>query len=448
MDAAMDSGQQMYQWIRDLFPICRSITGNGVRDTLDYLGNALPGLQRHEVPTGYQAFDWEVPNEWNIRDAYVADEAGNRLIDFKSHNLHVVNYSEPVDTWIDLDALQDHLYSLPDQPDAIPYITAYYKRTWGFCLRHADRERLPRGRYHVVIDSTLEPGHLTYADLVLPGTSKREVLISTYICHPSMANNELSGPAVVTALARWLMRRDRNLTYRFVFIPETIGSIVYLSRHLDHMRRWTVAGWVVSCVGDDRAYSMLASRDGDTLTDRLTRNVLRHHAGSFQAYDYLWPERGSDERNYCAPGVDLPVVGVMRTKYGYYPEYHTSLDDLDLVTPDGLSGALSVLRQCVEALEANGYWRTTVIGEPRLGKRGLYHTMNTPGCGNDDNTMIMMNLLAYCDGTRDLVSVADRINAAVTDCIPIVKTLERHGLVEWRDEPIGRAGGRDASPKG
>src|SRR5262249_41868488 len=312
----------------------------------------------HEVPSGTKAFDWTVPPEWNIRDGYVTDESGRRVIDFKQHNLHVVGYSEPVDAWLSLDELQEHLYSKPEQPNAIPLVVSYYTRTWGFCLRHRDRERLQPGRYHAVIDSTLDPrGHLTYGEMLIPGRSPSEVLVSCNVCHSSMANNELSGPVVATALAQWLSATaPRKLSYRIVFIPETIGSLVYLSHNLRQMIERTVAGFVVACVGDERCYSMIGSRMGNTLTDRVMRHVLRHHAGAFKEYSYLWPTRGSDERNYCSPGVDLPVVAFTRSKYGEYPEYHTSLDDLTLVTPAGLAGSLDVLKKCIEIVEGNAIY--------------------------------------------------------------------------------------------
>ncbi|MEJ7759165.1 MAG: DUF4910 domain-containing protein [Gemmatimonadaceae bacterium] len=423
----LERGRRMYRWATDLFPVCRSITGDGVRQTLAYLKEIVPAMAVHEVPSGTEAFDWTVPDEWNIRAAYIEDESGRRVVDFARSNLHVVGYSVPVDNWMTLEELQPHLHSLPEQPYAIPYITSYYVRRWGFCMSHAERESLEAGRYRVVIDSTLSAGSLTYGEVILRGREENEILLSTYICHPSMANNELSGPVVCTALAEWLASfDDRRFTYRIVFVPETIGSIVYLSRNLEAMRRNTVAGFVVTCVGDERAYTLLSSRHGDTLADRAARLVMSAHAPDHVRYSFL--ERGSDERQYCSPGVDLPVVSIMRSGYNSYSEYHTSLDDLSLITAAGLAGGFDALRKCIELLENNHTYRATTLCEPQLGKRGLYPTLGTRGSGF--TVRALTNVLAYSDGTMDLVDIATRTGISAPQALEIAGQLKSAGLIE------------------
>ncbi len=418
----------MFEWANDLFYINRSLTGDGVRKTLLYLKNILPDLLIHEVPSGTVAFDWTVPDEWTIRDAYIADEDGNRVVDFRTNNLHVVGYSEPVDCWLERDELEQYLHSLPDQPEAIPYVTSYYKRQWGFCLTHHQRLSLPQGRYHIVIDTDLKPGVLNYAELILHGETQKEVLLSTYICHPSMANNELSGPVVTTALALWLQRLERRLyTYRIVFIPETIGSIVYLSKNIDQLKRQVIAGFNITCIGDDRCYSYLPSRNGSTLSDQVALHVLLHHTdNNFKCYS--WLDRGSDERQYCAPGVDLPIATIMRSKYGEYPEYHTSLDNFDVVTPSGLEGGFIALRRAIEVIEQNIYLKITVFCEPQLGKRGLYPSLSSKVSG--EQVRAMMNLISFCDGSRTLLEIADLIEEPFWDLKIIVEKLVAHGLLE------------------
>lgn len=416
----------MYRWAQALFPIHRTITGAGVRETLDYLGNLLPGLIVHAVPSGTQAFDWTVPDEWTIRDAYIADEAGNKVVNYTNHNLQVVGYSEPVDTWLSLAELDEHLYSLPEQPDAIPYVTSYYDRHWGFCLSHHHREKLPAGRYHAVIDSDLQPGVLNYGELILPGQEDSEVLLSTYICHPSMANNELSGPVVTAALAQWLQSlENRRFTYRIVFVPETIGAIVYLSKNSGHMKQKTIAGFEISCVGDDRAYSFLPSRKGGTLADRVAEQTLKQHGVDYARYSFL--DRGADERQYCSALIDLPVVLVMRTKFGSYPEYHTSLDDLSVISPAGLAGAFNILQSCVLALEANYVYRATIPCEPQLGRRGIKPTLSTK---NVVVPRTLMNVLAYADGQTDLLAISEIIGVDMMECAAAAVRLEQEGLLE------------------
>jgi aminopeptidase-like protein len=419
-------GQSMYDLAVELFPLNRSLTGEGVRQTLARLQKRLPQLAIHEVPSGTPAFDWQVPREWVIQDAYLIGPDGDKIVDFKDNNLHVVGYSTPVDATLSLEELQDHLYSLPDQPEAIPYITSYYKERWGFCLSHEQRQSLKPGHYQAVIDSQLKDGSLTYGEWIYPGETQQEIFISTYVCHPSMANNELSGPVVATHLAQWIQSAPRRLTYRVIFIPETIGSIVYLSRHLEAMQRNIIAGFNLTCIGDDRAYSYLASRQENTLADRAAQHVLGQMHPGYVRYDYL--DRGSDERQYCSPGVDLPVVSVMRTKYGEFPEYHTSLDNLNLISPQGLEGGYEVMRTILECLEANRTLKVTVLGEPQLGKRGLYPTVSTKQSGAIVRDM--MNLIAYSDGTRDLLTVAEKIRAPMWELIPLADRLEAEGVLQ------------------
>lgn len=424
--SAQSIGEQMYGWAADLFPYCRSITGPGVRQTLQYLRELLPALEVHEVASGTPAFDWVVPEEWTIRDAFLADANGERLIDFKKNNLHVVGYSEPVDQWLTRDELDKRLFSLPGQPDAVPYITSYYSRTWGFCLSHRQRLALPSGPYRAVIDSTLSPGVLNYGELLIKGREEKEIFLSTYICHPSMANNELSGPVVTAALARWIGQLvDRRYSYRIIFIPETIGSIVYLSTHLGEMKRRMVAGFNVTCVGDNRRYSYMPSRHGDTLADRVALYVLSTYVGAYDRYSFL--DRGSDERQYCSPLVDLPVVSLMRSKYATYPEYHTSLDDLSVISPAGLAGAYDALTKCLQVLEANSSYVVTHPCEPHLGKRGLYPTLST--LETRQKVRAVTNFLAYADGTLDLLGMAKAIDVDFFECARIAEILLTHGLI-------------------
>ena len=419
-------GRGMHALARRLWPLHRSLTGQGTRESLCLIQKVLPGLTLHEVPSGTQVFDWTIPDEWTMRDATLTDPDGNLVVAYSESNLHVVGYSVPIDASLDLEELQEHLHSIPEQPDAVPYVTSYYNPRWGFCLTHELRQALKPGRYHARIDSTLEPGSLTYGELILPGESADEIFISTYICHPSLANNELSGPVVATALATYVMSLPRHhYTYRFAFTPESIGAIAYAACNLESLRRNVVAAINLSCIGDDRAYTYLASRNGNLRIDRLAKRVIRTRE-NVREYSYLG--RGSDERHYGAPGVDLPMISLMRSRYADYPEYHTSLDDLDrVVTPSGLQGGFDLVRDVIDAMEAEPVLVTTVRGEPQLGRRGLYHTVQKKSTPED--VMLRTNILAYADGHHTLSDMVELFNAPLSTLRPMVDELISHGLL-------------------
>jgi aminopeptidase-like protein len=421
-------GDEIYKFAKELWPINRSITGEGVRETLERIKVHLPKLEIKSVPSGTPVFDWTIPREWSVNEAYIVSPSGVKICDFNVNNLYLLGYSIPFEGEIKLDELKDHLYTLSEQPDAIPYITSYYKERWGFCLSQDQYNELEDGIYYVKIDTKLFDGVLNYAELILDGKSSKEVFISTYVCHPSMANNELSGPTVVTYLAKWLSEiKQLDYTYRIVFIPETIGSITYLSLNHDYMKKNVISGFNVSCVGDDRAYSYLPSRNGNTLSDSVAKHVLKYTDPKYKTYS--WLDRGSDERQYCAPGIDLPIASIMRTKYGQYPEYHTSLDDLEnVVTPKGLAGGYWVLRRALEAIEKNKKYQATVLCEPQMGKRGLYPSLSIKK--SNEQVRLMMNLLSFCDGRSGLLDIAESLGVPVWDLYDLIDTLVSHKLLK------------------
>lgn len=423
------SGEQILAFAKGLFPITRSITGEGVRETLRMIQEELPELIIREVPSGTQCFDWTVPQEWKVSDAFIEDSLGNRVLDFKNNNLHVVGYSSPVDQTFELKELQNHLHSLPNMPNAIPYVTSYYADRWGFCLSHEQRQRLQPGSYRAVIRSSKFDGVLNYAELILKGSTDQEVFLSTYICHPSMANNETSGPSVVTFIAKWLSSIDHRYTYRIIFIPETIGSICYLSQNLTIMQLRTVAGFNISCVGDDRTYSMIESRKSNTSADRIAKHALSYIGTPTRIHTYL--DRGSDERQYGSPGVDLPVVGLSRTRFGSYPEYHTSLDDFSVVTASGLHGGFNFVKACIEVAEGNRRYIATQLCEPQLGRRGLYPTL---GAGQIEASVDdLLNVLAYSDGSTDLLEIAERCGIPFERAHRAAQLLLRESLLQGAD---------------
>jgi aminopeptidase-like protein len=420
-------GKKMHNLAKRLFPINRSLTGKGVVETLNILKEYNPNLKIHSIKSGSQVFDWEVPNEWNCEEAYIITPDGEKICDYNQNNLHLVQYSTPIEKELSLEELQKHLYSLENLENAIPYVTSYYNKKWGFCISDKERKRLKKGTYKVVIKSELKKGFLHYADIIIPGKTKKEIMFSTYICHPSMANNELSGPVLATFLAKELQKNDNYYTYRFVFAPETIGSLVYMSDKLEHLKKYVKAGFILTCVGDERNYSYLESRYGNTLADKVAKNILQYKIKDYQEYSFL--ERGSDERQYCAPGIDLPFCSVMRSKYATYPEYHTSLDNLEMITPKGLEDSLILYKNMIEVLENNFYYKTPILGEPQLGKRGLYPTECTPFT-NYTQAFLYRNILAYSDGKNDLIDIANILTVDAVSLIPIIKLFLENNLLE------------------
>jgi len=425
-EGAHPEGDQMHALAQRLWPIHRSITGDGVRQTLAILQEQLPELMIHEVPSGTTVFDWTVPQEWVIRGAKLTGPVGQTVVDLKDSNLHVIGYSIGIDAELTLEELEPHLHSIPEQPDAIPFVTSYYHPQWGFCLTHEQRERLQPGTYRAKIDAEHIDGSLTYGELIIPGETDDEVFLSTYVCHPSLANNELSGPVVATALAQWIQQLpNRHYTYRIAFTPESIGAITYASRNLDELKRNVIAGFQLTCIGDDRQFTYLASRDGNTRIDRVAKRVLSTRPDVVH-YSYL--HRGSDERTYSSAGVDLPFVSIMRSRYGDYAEYHTSKDDLvNVVTPAGLQGGFDAIKECIETLEREPVLSTTTYGEPQLGKRGLYHTMLNKN--TSDEVMLRTNILAYADGKHAIRDIAELTGEDEETITAMVQELVDHDLI-------------------
>ena len=399
-----DAGESMFALIERLYPICRSITGEGNRQTLAILGEQID-IQTHEVASGTPVFDWTVPPEWNVREAWIKDPAGKKIVDFQDHNLHVVGYSRPVHQTLSLEALQPRLHSLPEQPDWIPYRTSYYNETWGFCVPDRLKNALADGEYEVCIDADLQPGHLTYGEVVLPGVTEEEFLFSTHICHPSLANDNLSGIAVATQLIRLLKQMKRRYTYRFLFIPGTIGSITWLALHADAARRIR-HGLVLSCVGDSGYPHYKRSRRGNALIDQAVAHVLRHGAPQHAIQEFS--PYGYDERQYGSPGFNLPVGLFTRSPHGMFPEYHTSADNLDLVRPEALTDSLALLLDVIAVVEGNETYRNTQpMCEPQLGRRGLYDSLGGTS-DRKERQLALLWVLNQSDGTRSLLDIAER----------------------------------------
>lgn len=425
-----ETGKAILTLARELQPICRSITGNGLRETLRILQREVP-LVIHEVPTGTQVFDWTVPKEWNIRDAYIKNEQGIRLVDFRQCSLHVLNYSVPVRATMGRAELEPHLHSLPEQPSVIPYKTSYYCETWGFCLSQEERDNLGEGPFEVCIDSILEPGSLSYGELFIEGQTTDEVLISTHCCHPYMANDNLSGICVSLQLAKHLLNLNPRLSYRFLFIPGTIGSICWLALNEQHAQR-IKHGLVLTALGDPSAITYKKSRRGDAEIDRIVQHVLRNSGQAHKVIEFS--PYGYDERQYCSPGFDLAVGCLMRSPYGTYSEYHTSADNLEFVRPECLANSLRWLLLIVFVLENNRtYINRNPKCEPQLGKRGLYSTLG----GQTERKafeIAMLWVLNLSDGRATLLEIAERSGTEFKIIKSVADVLEKHGLLERIDE--------------
>jgi len=421
--------KEIEKYFDRLWPICRSITGKGVRESLAILQEIIP-LTVHEIPSGTTVLDWTVPKEWNINEAYIELKNGQRIADFKENNLHIVSYSTPFKGEISYEELKAKVHTIPDMPKAIPYITTYYKERWGFCMSQEQWDALdPNDTFKIHIDTTLEPGSMSYGELVLPGETDEEIFFSTYICHPSMANNELSGPLVTAFLYRQLAQLPkRRYTYRFIFIPETIGAIAYLDKHGAHLQRKMKAGYVVTCVGDPGKFHYKRSRRGNSEADRAAEHFLQHCGSEFHAKDFV-PD-GSDERQYCSPGFNLPVGSLMRTSYYLYKEYHTSFDNKDFISFEAMRGTVEAYVQVCRILELNRRYKNLFpYGEPQLGKRGLYPDFVAPGGRRDylDNLLFLLN---FSDGENDLLDIARKRGRSALEFEDIIRRCREAGILD------------------
>lgn len=423
--------KELEQYFDRLWPLNRSLTGNGNRETLKIISEIID-LDIIEVPSGSQCFDWTVPPEWNIKDAWIKNSKGKIIVDFKINNLHILGYSEPFHGVVCFDDLKNHLYTLPDQPELIPYLTSYYQKRWGFCLSHNQFLELDKEEnYEVFIDSSFdEAGYMTKAEALIKGSSNKEILFSTYICHPSMANNELSGPLVTAFICREL-KKQKNLkySYRFIFAPETIGSIHSLSNNGDYWKENLIAGFVVNCIGDNGNFTYKRSRIGNSLADIATELILQQTEKDYKIVDFF--PNGSDERQYCSPGFNLPVGSLMRTMYGEYPEYHTSADDKSFISFESMEKSVEKYLEIIEAIERNEkYINTLPYCEPQLGKRGLYPTLGSQK-SNADFVKTMMWILNLSDGENDLFSISSKSKISLKDIYPVIDKLVEKEIIRF-----------------
>ena len=417
----------MYKWCIDLFPICRSITGDGLKKTLSYFEKINPFLKRLKFRSGKKVFDWTIPLEWKINDAYIEHSSGKKFAEFKKNNLHLVNFSEPKKLILDKKNLLKKIHTHPKYKDAIPYVTSYYKKNWGFCMSQNEKKRMPKGKYKIFINSKFFKGNLDISHAVLKGKNKKEIFFSSYVCHPSMANNELSGPVVLNGLMKYVKEfyRNSNFSYRFVLLPETIGSIAYLSKYKNILKKNVVMGFNLSCLGDNRAYSIIKGPNGNDLSF-YALNALLKKKKNYKIYDFI--NRGSDERQYCAPGIDLPVVGFCRSKYGEYKEYHTSKDDLKVISDKSLNESLAVLKKLVDICELSLFPKTKIFCEPNLSKRNLYPTISKYNTLSK-KLKLRKDIIAFANGRRSIFEISSILNTSIQEVYDEVKTLKLNGIL-------------------
>lgn len=426
------SVKKYYQLAKNkLFPICRSITGNGTKKTLRIIKLNFPSMKIHKVKSGTKVFDWKVPPEWNIKNAYIEDKFKKKIIDFKNHNLHIVGYSVPTSKIVTKKNLLRNIHSLKEMPNAIPYITSYYKRYWGFCTTHKQKKDIIKkykktDKFKILIESEINyKGNLNYGEILLKGSSNEEILISTYICHPSMANNELSGPIVAMSLINFFKKKKLKKSIRFVFIPETIGSITYLSKNLNHLKKNIVAGYNLTCIGDEKNYGCMLTKYENTLADKCLLKAFKNL--SIRPKIYPFTENGSDERQYNSHGIDLPVASIFRSKYGTFKEYHTSLDNFKFVTLKGVNGGFKIAKEAIKLIQNTTIPKTLVLCEPQMGKRGLYPSLSKST--NRKYTKNIMNFLQYSNGKNDLEDISKKINCNFNETKNIYKVLRQKKII-------------------
>lgn len=431
-ELSSDNGLNMYKLAERLFPISRSLTGKGIHDSYEIIREENPEFKYLNFKTGKKVFDWEIPYEWNINDAYIKHESGEKFCEFKKNNLHVVGYSTNINIKLTKEELIKKLFYRKDLPNAIPYVTSYYRKDWGFCITYDEYKNLPNGLYTCYIDSTLKQGKLSLIEAVIPGKSSKEIFFSSYLCHPSMANNELSGPVLISELMKYVKHlKDREFTYRFVLLPETIGSIAYLSKRADHLKKNVICGYNLTCCGDNKRYTHIQSREANTVADQGLIAALR---GKENVITKSFLERGSDERQYNSPGIDLPLCGFSRSKFGDYDEYHTSLDNLDFISDSGLQGSFNIMQSIIDAFEIGFIPKSNFICEPQLGKRNLYPSISQVQekdmiKNNRTALNLRMDLIAYSDGKKNIFEITNIIGFKLKEVIHEMATLKKASIL-------------------